>query len=51
MVLVAEAAKFARTGLAVIAPATAADILVTDAEAPEDAVAALRKAGVAVHRA
>jgi DeoR/GlpR family transcriptional regulator of sugar metabolism len=50
-VLVAEGAKFARTALAVVCPAGEVDVLVTDADAPEEAVAQLREAGVEVHLA
>ncbi|SFF86515.1 DeoR/GlpR family DNA-binding transcription regulator [Blastococcus tunisiensis] len=51
VVLVAEAAKFARSALVVVCPASSIDVLVTDEEAPADAVAALTDAGVDVLRA
>ncbi|MFD6164809.1 DeoR/GlpR family DNA-binding transcription regulator [Oerskovia sp. NPDC060287] len=47
-ILVGEAAKFSRTALAVVCPLTDFDVLVTDPEAPADAVARLRQAGVDV---
>lgn len=47
-VLVAESAKFGRTALAVVCSASDVDVLVTDTDAPTDAVAALREAGVQV---
>ena len=51
VMLVAEGAKFARTALAVVAPLTDVDVLLTDGDAPEEALADLRQAGVEVHRA
>ena len=51
VVLVAEAAKFARSALAVVCPTTAVDTVVTDTEVPEDAVAALVAVGIDVVRA
>lgn len=51
VVLVAEAAKLARTALVVVCPVTAVDTVVTDTDAPEDAVAQLQAAGVQVVRA
>lgn len=50
-VLVAEAAKFSRVALAVVCAATAFDVVVTDAAAPEAALQQLREAGVEVLRA
>jgi len=50
-VLVVEAAKFRRVALAVVCAATEVDVVVTDTDAPEDAVDALRLGGVQVHRA
>jgi len=47
-ILVADSAKFARTALALICPADRIDVLVTDPEAPDEDVAALRQAGVQV---
>jgi len=47
-ILVADSAKFARTAIAVICPADQIDVLVTDPAAPEEEVAALRRAGVEV---
>ena len=48
VVLVAEAAKFARSALVVVCPTTSIDTLVTDAGAPDDAVEELTAAGVQV---
>lgn len=48
VVLVAEGAKFARTALAVVCPASAVDVLVTDDTAPAAALEQLREAGVQV---
>ncbi len=49
VVAVGDAAKFGRTGLGHVCPVTALDVLVTDAGAPRDAVAAIEGAGVTVH--
>ena len=51
VVLVAEAAKFARSALVVACATTSIDVVVTDAGAPDDAVAQLTAAGVDVLRA
>ncbi|MDQ1401003.1 MAG: hypothetical protein QOE07_374 [Acidimicrobiaceae bacterium] len=51
VVLLAEGAKFARTALAVVCPASQVDVVVTDQAAPEEAVTRLRAAGVEVLRA
>lgn len=48
VVLVAEAAKFSRTALAVVCALERLDVVVTDGDAPQDALAQLRAAGVAV---
>jgi DeoR/GlpR family transcriptional regulator of sugar metabolism len=50
-VLAVDGAKFGRAALAVVCPLSALDVVVTDDSAPEPAVAALRAAGVEVHRA
>lgn len=47
-VLVAESAKFARTALAVVCGLDQVDVLVTDADAPDDAVSAARGMGIEV---
>jgi DeoR/GlpR family transcriptional regulator of sugar metabolism len=49
-VLAVDGAKFGRAALAVVGPLAALDVVVTDDTAPEPAVAALRAAGVEVHR-
>ena len=51
VVLVAEAAKFARSALVVACPTTSIDVLVTDTDAPDDAVAQFLESGVDVVRA
>ncbi len=51
VVAVADAAKFTRTALAVVAAVSDLDVVVTDVEAPDGEVAGLRAAGVAVHQA
>jgi DeoR/GlpR family transcriptional regulator of sugar metabolism len=48
VVLVADSSKFGRSALAVVCPADAVDIVVTDTSAPGDAVEVLREAGVEV---
>ncbi|HSR83204.1 MAG TPA: DeoR/GlpR family DNA-binding transcription regulator [Streptosporangiaceae bacterium] len=48
VILAADSAKFRLTALAVVAPATDVDVIVTDAAAPPDAVESLRAAGVEV---
>lgn len=48
VVLVAEGAKFARTALAVVCAFDRVDVVVTDANAPDDALGRLRAAGVQV---
>src|SRR6185295_2047447 len=48
-VLVAEGAKFARTALAVVCAVDQVDVVVTDLDAPEDAVSALQGMGIEVH--
>lgn len=47
-VLLADATKFARTAMVVVAPVADVDVVVTDPDAPPDEVAALRRAGVEV---
>jgi len=47
-ILVGEAAKFVRTALAVVCPLTAFDVLVTDAETPQDTLDEIRRAGIEV---
>ncbi|WP_326565365.1 DeoR/GlpR family DNA-binding transcription regulator [Amycolatopsis rhabdoformis] len=47
-VLVAESAKFSRTALATVCGIEEVDVLVTDAQAPADALARFREAGVDV---
>jgi DeoR/GlpR family transcriptional regulator of sugar metabolism len=49
-VLAVDGAKFGRAALAVVCELAALDVVVTDDTAPEPAVAALRAAGVEVHR-
>jgi DeoR/GlpR family transcriptional regulator of sugar metabolism len=49
--LAVDGAKFGRAALAVVCPLAELDVVVTDDTAPEPAVAALRAAGVEVHRA
>lgn len=44
-----DSSKFARTAIAVVCPTTAVDMVITDADAPEDVVAALRADGIEVH--
>jgi DeoR/GlpR family transcriptional regulator of sugar metabolism len=51
VVLLAEAAKLARTALVVVCPSSAVDVVVTDRDAPEATVAQLTAAGIEVHRA
>jgi DeoR/GlpR family transcriptional regulator of sugar metabolism len=51
VVLVAEAAKFARSALVVACPTASIDTVVTDTDAPHDAVEQLTAAGVDVIRA
>ncbi|MEU7895699.1 DeoR/GlpR family DNA-binding transcription regulator [Nonomuraea sp. NPDC049152] len=48
VVAVCDGAKFGRTGLGLVCPVTALDVVVTDRSAPEAAVARLRDAGVEV---
>jgi DeoR/GlpR family transcriptional regulator of sugar metabolism len=50
VIAVAEAAKFARTALAFVAPASALHAVITDDTAPVGETDALTAAGVAVHR-
>jgi DeoR/GlpR family transcriptional regulator of sugar metabolism len=50
IIAVADAAKFARTGLAFVAAASALDAVVTDDAAPVDETDALAAAGVTVRR-
>jgi DeoR/GlpR family transcriptional regulator of sugar metabolism len=49
-VAVCDGAKFGRTGLGLVCPATTLDMVITDRSAPEAAVARLRDAGVEVRR-
>ncbi|MFL6122191.1 DeoR/GlpR family DNA-binding transcription regulator [Actinophytocola sp.] len=51
VIAVADASKFDRTALAVVAPITDLDVLVTDSCAPPEELSALRAAGVTVHEA
>jgi DeoR/GlpR family transcriptional regulator of sugar metabolism len=48
VILAADSAKFRQAALAVVAPATDVDVIVTDAAAPPDAVESLRAAGIEV---
>jgi DeoR/GlpR family transcriptional regulator of sugar metabolism len=48
VIAVADASKFSRTALAFVAPVSALDAVITDADAPEAELSALRAAGVAV---
>ncbi|WP_194818623.1 DeoR/GlpR family DNA-binding transcription regulator [Nocardia sp. XZ_19_385] len=50
VIAVAEGAKFSRTALAFVAPATALHAVVTDEDAPEAATEALAAAGVTVRK-
>ena len=49
-VLAVDGGKFGRTALAVVCEVSAVDVIVTDNNAPESALTALRDAGVEVHR-
>ena len=49
-ILVTDGAKFTRTAMAAVCPTTSVDVIVTDEAAPESSLAALREAGVEVHR-
>ncbi|BEP14660.1 DeoR/GlpR family DNA-binding transcription regulator [Acidothermaceae bacterium B102] len=49
-ILVLDGSKFAHAAMAVVCELTAFDIVVTDATAPDAALAALQTAGVTVHR-
>ncbi|QFG21931.1 DeoR/GlpR family DNA-binding transcription regulator [Actinomadura sp. WMMB 499] len=49
VIAVCDAAKFGRSGLGLVCPATGLDAVVTDRTAPDVAVARLRDAGVEVH--
>jgi DeoR/GlpR family transcriptional regulator of sugar metabolism len=51
VIAVADASKFTRTALAVVAPVSELDLVVTDVDAQADEVAGLRAAGVVVHQA
>jgi DeoR/GlpR family transcriptional regulator of sugar metabolism len=48
VILAADSSKFRQTAMAVVGPATAADLVITDTAAPAEAVEALRTAGVEV---
>ncbi len=48
VILATDSAKFRQTAMAVVCEATSADMVVTDTEAPADAVDALRAAGLEV---
>ncbi|MDG9703228.1 DeoR/GlpR family DNA-binding transcription regulator [Streptomyces sp. DH37] len=50
VIAVADAAKFSRTALAFVAPASALDAVVTEEGAPEDETGALAAAGVTVRK-
>jgi len=49
VILAADSSKFRQTAMAVLGPATVADLVITDKEAPATAVDALRAAGLEVH--
>jgi len=51
VIAVADASKFTRTALAVVAPVSELDLVVTDVDAQADEVAGLRAAGIVVHQA
>lgn len=51
MIAVADGAKLHRTALALVAPAAALHVVVTDEDAPREETDALAAAGVTVHRA
>ena len=48
VILAADASKFGRTAMAMVCATAAVDMVVTDAAAPRDALAALHAAGVEV---
>ena len=48
VILAADASKFGRTAMAMVCPTASVDMVVTDAAAPRDALAALHAAGVEV---
>ncbi len=48
VVLAADGAKFRQMAMAVVAPATAVDMIITDTDAPPDVVESLRAAGLEV---
>jgi DeoR/GlpR family transcriptional regulator of sugar metabolism len=50
VIAVADAAKFSRTALAFVAPASALHVVVTDRAAPDDETDALTEAGVTVRK-
>jgi len=50
VIAMVDGSKFVRTAMAVVCPATALDVVVTDPSAPADAVARLEAAGVHVVR-
>ncbi|MDX3852742.1 DeoR/GlpR family DNA-binding transcription regulator [Streptomyces sp. AK02-01A] len=50
VIAVAETAKFSRTALAFVAPASALDAVVTEEDAPRDELDAMAASGVAVRR-
>ena len=48
VIIAADSSKFRQTALAVVGPVSDADLVITDAGAPPDAVAALRADGLEV---
>jgi DeoR/GlpR family transcriptional regulator of sugar metabolism len=48
VILAADSSKFGQTALALVGPATVADLIITDTAAPEATVDALRSAGLEV---
>ena len=48
VILAADSGKFRQTAMAVVCEATAADMVITDSDAPADAIDALRAAGLEV---
>jgi DeoR/GlpR family transcriptional regulator of sugar metabolism len=48
VILATDSTKFRQTAMAVVGPATVADMVITDTDAPADAVDALRAAGLEV---
>jgi DeoR family transcriptional regulator of aga operon len=48
VILAADSAKFRQTALAVVAPVTDVDMIITDVNAPPEVVESLRAAGLEV---